>query len=75
MDITQAVSRYIQNKGIKLSYIKEKTGIPKNAVYFSLAKNGTRKLRVDEFFLICDAIGADPLLLSGCKKRKKEEYL
>lgn len=65
MDITKNVSRYVQQNGITFRFISMKTGLSEKIISSSLKKNGTRKLRADEFFLICDAINADPMEVSN----------
>lgn len=65
MDVTKNVSRYIHQNGITFRSISMKTGLSEKIISSSLKKNGTRKLRVDEFFLICRAINADPVEVSN----------
>lgn len=65
MDTTKRLANYVREKGIQLSYICLKTGLSKNVIYPSLGENGHRKLRTDEFFIICKAIEADPIKVSG----------
>ena len=49
---------HIKNKGIKQSYISEKTGIDKSSL--SAILNGKAKLTVDKLELICWAIECSP---------------
>lgn len=58
--VTQSVARYIKEKGVAVSAISEKTGIPCGVLYPSLRENSTRKLRADEFMLICSFLDIDP---------------
>jgi lambda repressor-like predicted transcriptional regulator len=58
LDTTKALSKYIKDKGIAITTISEKTNLNYNTLYSSLA--GSRKLRADEFLLICNFIEVDP---------------
>lgn len=58
--ITQAVARYVKEKGIAVSTISEKTGISCGALYPSLRDEPGRKLRADEFMSICSFLDIDP---------------
>ena len=60
MEITEALSRYIRTNGITLFSIIRRTGISKTAIYSSLGDGGKRKLRVEEYYKICSAIGVNP---------------
>lgn len=51
--ITAAVAEYVKEKGIAVTGIAEKTGLPYGAIYPSLCPAPTRKLRADEFMRIC----------------------
>lgn len=57
-EITKSVFEAAKNKGKTVAFIAEKTKIP----YQVLAKcsQGKRKLRADEFFLVCEAAELDP---------------
>lgn len=48
------IKEYIEAKGIKQSYISEKTGIPKTIL--NLMLNNNRKIEVNEYMKICDAL-------------------
>lgn len=56
--IVTAISSYIEEKGIKQSYIAEKIGI--SADLFSKTLLGTRRLQTTEFFEICFALNVSP---------------
>ena len=58
--ITAAVSQYIQEKGISVLHIAEKTGLRYGAIYPSLCPNPTRKLRADELMRICAFLDMEP---------------
>ena len=55
--VGKAIKQYIDDHGIKRSFIIEKTGIsgPKLTAIFK----GERKLETSEYFAICDALGVD----------------
>ena len=48
------VKQYLDEKGIKYSFLSEKIGIPMNVL--SPLLNGKRKMSVEEYFLICNAL-------------------
>lgn len=52
--IYEQVSQYVKDKGIKQSFICNKTGIEKNAL--SNILSGDRRMTADEFLLICNAL-------------------
>lgn len=49
------VKKYLDENGIKYSYLSEKSGIPMNMLSPTL--NGKRKLSVEEYFTICEVLG------------------
>lgn len=55
--IATNIKKYLKSKGIKQSFISEKTGIP--LVTLNAALNGNRKIQVDEYFSICDVLNVD----------------
>ena len=58
---TKLVSQYVSDKGVSISAIADKTNIPYNALYPSLCRNPTRKLRGDELLAICQFLEVDPM--------------
>ena len=48
------VKEYLDENGIKYSYLSEKIGMPMNTL--SLVLNGKRKMSVEEYFTICEAL-------------------
>lgn len=48
------VKQYLDENGIKYSFLSEKIGIPMNVL--SPLLNGKRKMSVEEYFLICNAL-------------------
>lgn len=58
MDVTNAVSKFVKDKGFQIKVIAQRTGVSQNALYNSLS--GKRKLRADEYLAICDFLGKDP---------------
>lgn len=53
--IATAIALYMQENGIKQSFLSEKTGLTKHCISFAL--KGKRKLNVEEYEMICDALG------------------
>ncbi|MBQ8663316.1 MAG: helix-turn-helix transcriptional regulator [Eubacterium sp.] len=51
------VKKYLDDNGIKYSYVAEKINMPMNM--FSPLLNGKRKMTAEEYLLICQAIGVD----------------
>jgi transcriptional regulator with XRE-family HTH domain len=49
------VKKYLDENGIKYSYLSEKAGIPMNLLSPTL--NGKRKMSVEEYFRICEVLG------------------
>jgi lambda repressor-like predicted transcriptional regulator len=60
------INGYITKRGIQITSISKKTGINRQALYNSLRKN--RKLRVEEFFLICQFLEINPLIFLSKKE-------
>ena len=48
------IKEYLDSKGIRYSFVSEKTGIPMNILSPTL--NGKRKMSAEEFILICKAL-------------------
>lgn len=48
------VKEYLDENGIKYSYLSEKIGVPMNTL--SLLLNGKRKMSIEEYFAICEAL-------------------
>lgn len=49
------IKKYIEKNGIKQTFVSEKTGIPDPILNMML--NDKRKIEVNEYMKICDAIG------------------
>lgn len=49
------VKKYLDERGIKYSFLSEKIGMPMNLL--SPLLNGKRKMSVEEYFTICEALG------------------
>ncbi len=62
-NVTNEVAKYIREKGIRVSAISKQTGLSKDVLYNSLG--GNRKLRVDEFLLICKFLNIQPEYFFG----------
>ena len=58
---TVLLSQYIRQMGIQLTVISRHTGIPYGQLWASLAHQGTRKLRANEFLAICAFLTKDPM--------------
>ena len=59
--VTERVGRYLKENKVNLSELSRETEIPYNLLYASVwDKNRIRELRVDEFFSICEVLGASP---------------
>jgi transcriptional regulator with XRE-family HTH domain len=56
------VKQYLDENGIKYSYLSEKTGIPMNMLSPTL--NGKRKMSAEEYFMICEVLGVSAELFS-----------
>lgn len=50
-----SIKEYITKNGIKQNFIAEQTGIP--APIFNLILNNKRRIDVNEYIKICEAIG------------------
>lgn len=48
------IKKYLDENGIKYTYVSEKTGIPMNILSPTL--NGKRKMTAEEFISICIAL-------------------
>lgn len=57
MEANLEIKEYLKNKGISQAFLSRKTGIglPK----LNLALNGSRKLSLNEYAVICGALGVD----------------
>lgn len=49
------IKNHINNSGLKLSAIAEKADIPMNI--FSAMMNDRRRIKAEEYFAICEALG------------------
>lgn len=58
MDVQEKVAQYVQNFGIKQSFISEKTGLSPAKVSMILNKN--QKMTADELVLFCRALQKNP---------------
>lgn len=62
MDIpTRNLGKYVRDKGINITRMSEKTGVPYAALYDSLcSKTRSRDLRAAEYMAVCNFLGKDP---------------
>jgi transcriptional regulator with XRE-family HTH domain len=58
VEVQEKVAGYIQNSGIKQSFIVERTGLNKDIV--SAILNKKRKMSADEYELFCKALNKTP---------------
>ena len=58
MVVQSKVAQYLEERGIKQSWLAQKTGLTDNMISGIL--NGKRKMTADEFVRICKAIGKNP---------------
>jgi transcriptional regulator with XRE-family HTH domain len=61
--IYKSIEKYLTTKGIKQSFLSEKTGISEQIL--SAMLNGKRTIKVDEYFKICEALGISLDYLRG----------
>ena len=55
--VGQRIKAYLEENGIKQSFLSEKTGIP--GPVLSLMLSGQRKIAVTEYYEICQALKID----------------
>lgn len=55
--VGKKIKKYLDENGIKYSFVAEKIGMPMNM--FSPLLSGKRKMSAEEYLLICKAIGVD----------------
>ncbi len=53
----QDIRKYLKEKGITQAHVSRLTGIDK--IKLSVALNGKRKITIDEYALICGALGVN----------------
>lgn len=58
MNVQERVAQYVQDNGIKQSFIAEKTGFSK--VKISMLLNLNQKMTADEFEIFCKALRKQP---------------
>ena len=58
MVVQSKVAQYLEEQGIKQSWLAQKTGLTDNMISGIL--NGKRKMSADEFVCICKALGKNP---------------
>ncbi len=54
MSVGKRIKNYLEENGISQAFVSEKTAIAGNT--FSNMLNGKRKITVEEYFIICDAL-------------------
>ena len=64
------IKEYLDENGIKYSYLSERAGMPMNILSPTL--NGKRKMRADEYFMICEILGLPAETFAPDKKVSKQ---
>lgn len=64
------IKEYLDENGIKYSYLSERAGMPMNILSPTL--NGKRKMRVEEYFMICEILGLPAETFAPDKKVSKQ---
>lgn len=54
MNVAKNIKNYLDSNGILQTFISDKTGIPNSTLSNML--NGKRKIMVEEYFAICEAL-------------------
>ena len=57
MYVYSSLKKYLDDNGLKYSYVSKESGIKLNAL--SLILNGKRKITVEEYFTICAVLKVD----------------
>ena len=57
MQAHSEIKEYLKEKGISQAFVSKKTGIPLPKL--NLALNGNRRLTLEEYTLICGALGVN----------------
>lgn len=57
MDVGIKIKKYLEENGISQAHIGKKAGL--NLTKLNLALNGNRKLSLEEYALICGALGVN----------------
>ncbi len=58
MDIQKRIAQFINDNGVKQSFLSEKTGLSRNII--SGIMTSQRKMSADEYFMICQALNKEP---------------
>ena len=58
MDIAKKIRSYMKDTGRTQTYLCRQTGLSNSAM--SLTLGGKRRLRLDEYCTICNALGVNP---------------
>ena len=64
--VTKRISDYVESKGITLAFLAKKSGVDYEKIYKSF--KGNRKLQIDEYMAICEALELDPDTFMGRKE-------
>lgn len=66
MSINERLKQFLEERGIKQSYLVKKTNMTADAISRILA--GKRKITAEELLLICEALHVDPRIFAPLKK-------
>lgn len=64
------IKEYLDENGIKYSYLSERAGMPMNILSPTL--NGKRKMSAEEYFMICEILGLPAETFAPDKKVSKQ---
>ena len=64
------IKEYLDSKGIRYSYLSERTGIPANIL--SPMLNGKREIKALEYFSICSALDKGKVQVKPISRKKKK---
>lgn len=70
MVVESRIAQYINDRGIRRSFIAERTGLGRDV--FNNILLGRRKLSIDEFQKVCIVMKVDPLLFLDYIEETKE---
>lgn len=62
--VTRRLREYCRDKAINIAGLARRANIPEQALYDSLSKSGTRKIKADELLSICKVLEIDPMIFA-----------
>lgn len=54
---------FVEERGIKLSVLSRRSGVPAPILYRSFGKNAVQELKLDQYFSVCAALHLYPVSL------------